>query len=134
MRVRIAAEDGMSRWTRAWAASFLAMTALPIATVRAQQLTPHAYAPSPVGVNIAILSDNYSTGAVSVDPSLPVEDLHATINAIGAGYARTVGWFGRYTNIGFVIPYVHGDLHGKYLGEYRRYIRPGLAIRNCVSR
>ncbi len=109
----------MSQRTRARAVSLLAMIALPVAAVRSQQLTPNAYAPTPIGVNVAVLSDNYSTGAVSVDPSLPVQDLHATINSIGAGYGRTLGWFGRYTNIGFVIPYVHGDLHGQYLGEYR---------------
>ncbi len=93
------------------------MTVLSVATVRAQQLTPNAYAPSPVGANIAILSDNYSTGDVSVDPSLPVQDLHATINTAGVGYGRTFGLFGRYTNIGFLLPYVHGDLHGTYLGQ-----------------
>lgn len=109
----------MSTPFRGTAAALLALIVLPVAAVRAQQLTPNAYAPSPVGVNVAILSDNYSTGAVSVDPSLPVEDLHSTINSLSAGYARTLGWFGRYTNISFVLPYVHGDLHGQYLGEYR---------------
>lgn len=109
----------MSTQVRAIAAALLAVTALHVAAVRAQQLTPNAYAPSPIGVNVAILSDNYSTGAVSVDPSLPVEGLHATINSLAAGYGRTLGVLGRYTNIGFVLPYVHADMHGQYLGEYR---------------
>ena len=39
----------MSVRVRAMTAALLAMTVLPLATVRAQQLTPNAYAPSPVG-------------------------------------------------------------------------------------
>ncbi len=113
----------MSKCVGAAAASILVLVGLPLAAARAQQLTPNAYAPSPVGVNIAIFSDNYSTGDVSVDPSLPVEGVHATINSFGVGYGRTLGWLGRYTNIGFVVPYVHADVHGQYLGAYRS-VRP----------
>jgi hypothetical protein len=109
----------MSRRVRARAAALLAITVLLTATVRAQQLTPNAYAPSPIGANVAILSDNYSTGAVSVDPSLPVEGLHANINSVSAGYGRTFDFFGHYSNATFILPYVNGSLDGQYLGQYR---------------
>lgn len=115
----------MSTPVRTITAALLALTVLPVDAVRAQQLTPNAYAPSPMGANVAILSDNYSTGAVSVDPSLPVEDVHATINSAGVGYGRTLGFLGRYTNVGFVLPYVNADLHGLYLGQYQAVHRTG---------
>jgi hypothetical protein len=102
---------------RATSAALFVLTVLPLGAVRAQQLTPNAYAPSPVGVNVAILSDAYSFGDVSFDPSLPVDDVHATINAMGVGYGRTFGLFGRYANAGFVLPYVDGELSGLYLGQ-----------------
>ena len=44
--------------------------------------------------------------------------MHATINSYGFGYGRTLGWLGHYTNVGFVLPYVHGDVNGLYLGQY----------------
>jgi hypothetical protein len=110
---------------RAFSTALLAAVLLPVATVRAQQLTPNAYAPSPTGANVAIVSDNYSTGDVALDPSLPVQDLHATINTASVGYARTFGFLDRYTNVGFALPYVHGDVNGLYLGQYQAVHRTG---------
>ncbi len=94
--------------------------------VRAQQLTPNAYAPSPTGANVAIASENYSTGAVALDPALPVKDLHATINTLSLGYGRTLGMFGHYANIGVFVPYLHGDVNGQYLGQYQSVHPTGL--------
>ena len=34
------------------------------------------------------------------------QDVHANINTAIAGYGRTLGLFGHYTNIGIVVPYV----------------------------
>ncbi len=48
--------------------------------VRAQELTPNAYSPVPIGANLLLLTNNYSTGSISLDPSLPVKDVTATIN------------------------------------------------------
>jgi hypothetical protein len=103
---------------RVFTAALLALTGLPVA-VRSQQLTPNAYAPSPTGANVAILTDDYSTGDVAIDPSLPVKDLNAKINSVIAGYAHTLGFLGRYTNVAFGVPYVKGDLNGLYLGQYQ---------------
>ena len=118
---------------RAKAALLLAMTVLPVTAVHGQQLTPNAYAPSPVGTNVALIADNYSVGDVALDPSLPVTGLHATINSPAVGYARTLGILGHYANVGIVVPYVRGDLTGYYLGQYQAAAPHGLRRSTIAS-
>jgi Putative MetA-pathway of phenol degradation len=91
---------------------------LPIRPLHAQQLEPRAYAPSPVGVNVVIVGDAVSTGDLSFDPSIPVTNGHADLNIAAGGYLRTLDLFGRSANIGFLVPYVHGDVSGLLLGQY----------------
>jgi hypothetical protein len=78
-----------------------------------QELEPRAYSPSP-------------TGAL-FDPSIPVTDVVARINAGAALYGRTFGLFGRAANVGFAIPYVIGTLEGNLASEFTSVRRSGLA-------
>ena len=110
----------------------LVLLVLPIATVHAQQLTPNAFLPAPIGANLLILSGGLSTGELSLDPSLPVKDVHANIDTIAVGYGRTLDFFGRYANFGVVVPYVHGNLDGLYLGEYQSVHRTRSARCSCT--
>jgi hypothetical protein len=91
---------------------------LPIAPLRAQQLEPRAYAPSPVGLNLLLAGDSVSTGDLSFDPSLPVTNGNANLNVAFAGYLRTLDLFGRSANLGFAVPYARGDVSGLYAGQY----------------
>jgi len=91
---------------------------LPTAALRAQQLEPRAYAPSPVGLNVAVIADAVSTGDLSFDPSIPITNGHANLNIAATGYVRTLDLFGRSANVGIGVPYVRGDLDGLYLGQY----------------
>lgn len=111
---------------RANAALLLVMTVLPVTAVHGQQLTPNAYAPTPIGTNVALIAENYSVGDVALDPSLPVTGLHATINSPAVGYLRAFGFLDHYMNVGIVVPYVRGDLSGYYLGQYQQLRRSGL--------
>jgi Putative MetA-pathway of phenol degradation len=91
---------------------------LPIGPLHAQQLEPRAYAPSPVGVNVAVIADAVSTGDLSFDPSIPVTNGHANLNVAAGGYLRTLNLFGRSANIGFLVPHLRGDLSGNLAGQY----------------
>jgi hypothetical protein len=104
-----------SSYGRVIAAACLLLTG--IGATRAQELTPNAYTPVPVGANLLLLTNNYSTGSISLDPSLPIEDVHANVNTTIVGYGRTLGLFGHYTNIGFLVPYVHGEVSGLIGGQ-----------------
>lgn len=87
----------------------------------AQQLEPRAYAPNPVGVNIVGAPYLYETGAVVLDPSLPLKDVDAKINIVTAFYDRTFSFFGRSASAMLAVPYVWGRITGE-VGEQQRSI------------
>ncbi|MGD8329709.1 MAG: transporter [Acidobacteriota bacterium] len=93
----------------------------------AQELEPRAYSISPVGVNIVVAGYTYNSGDVTFAPALPVEDASAHINTGVLAYVRTLGLLGRSSSIAVSIPYIKGDLQGKYIGEFARVDRSGLA-------
>jgi hypothetical protein len=93
---------------------------------QAQEIEPRAYSPSPSGVNFLIAVGGYSEGGVLTDPSLPVTDIEAQIDALGFGYGRTFGLAGRSANVGLAIPYIRVDAAGN-VGEQRTSVtREGL--------
>jgi len=95
-------------------------------TVRAQELEPRAYSPSPVGFNIVAVVYTNNAGDLNFDPSLPVTDASANINVGALGYVRTLGIVGRSANLGFALPYVRGDVEGRLLGDPVAAHRSGL--------
>jgi hypothetical protein len=90
---------------------------LPTTRLHAQELEPRAYVPAPVGLNLLLAADNVSSGDLSFDPSLPITQAHANLNAAVAGYFRTINFFGRSANAGIAVPYIRGDVSGVYLGQ-----------------
>src|SRR5262245_13727311 len=83
-----------------------------------QEIEPRAYSPAPRGVNFLVLAGANSSGGVLTDPSLPVENIEAEINALALGYGRTFGMFGRSANVAIVLPYVRLEASGE-IGEDR---------------
>jgi outer membrane putative beta-barrel porin/alpha-amylase len=92
----------------------------------AQELEPRAYTAAPTGVNFLVVAGGRSTGGVLVDPSLPVEDVQATIDSVGLGLGRTIDLFGRTALILAVVPYAWGDVSGNVGEETRQITRSGL--------
>ena len=84
----------------------------------AQEIEPRAYSPSPRGVNFLIAVAGHSEGGVLTDPSLPVTDIEARIDALGFGYGRTFGLAGRSANVALAVPYITVDASGN-VGEQR---------------
>ncbi len=107
--------------------AFLVVLGVGVASGSAQELTPRFYAPAPTGVNILVLGYGRSTGGVLFDPSLPFDDVNATIHTSSLLYGRTFSLFGRSTNVGVALPYVWGEIDGYVEGEYARVTRSGLA-------
>jgi len=93
--------------------------------VSGQELEPGAYAPSPKDFNILISALTYKSGDLAFDPSGPIDNASAGIGIGAFGYVRTLGLWGRLANIGFVVPYVRGNVKGDYLGEYHDVFRSG---------
>jgi hypothetical protein len=77
------------------------------ALVFAQSLEPRAYANAPVGLNFLVAGYTYSTGGVSFDPSVPLENGQARVHAVPVAYVRSLDVLGHAGSIGFVLPLAH---------------------------
>lgn len=101
--------------------AFLAPTSLS-----AQELEPRAYLTLPVGTNFFLIGYTRSSGSVVFDPTLPVEDVTARVNAPFIGYGRAIDFFGRSASLALALPYVWGDMSGRLEGQPAGIRRSGL--------
>jgi hypothetical protein len=108
----------MIGWARRFAAGLFVAGCCSAGPCHAQEIEPRAYSPSPSGVNFLIAVAGHSEGGVLTDPSLPVTDIEAKINALGLGYGRTFGVAGRSANVALAMPYIEVDASGN-IGEQR---------------
>ena len=93
----------------------------------AQELEPRAYAASPVGLNFLVVVAGRSTGGVLLDPSLPIEDVQATVNSLALGYGRTFSLFGHTALAVAAVPFARADASGLVADTPGRVSRSGLA-------
>ena len=107
------------------AAAILALVTMQ-SSASAQELIPAAYTPAPVGINVVTLAGMFNSGDLAFDPSGPIDDASAQIFTYSLGYARTLSVAGRSATFGIVLPYLMGDLEGRYLGEFASVYRSGI--------
>ena len=107
--------------------SILCLTFLAFVAGRAgaQEIEPRAFSPSPVGVTFVLLGAGQSTGGILTDPSLPVDDVDAEINAGVLGLGHSFGMFGRLATVALVQPYVSANFTGTLDGEPAEASRSG---------
>ena len=86
------------------------------ASASAQELTPGAYWPLPVRINIVTLVNSVNWGDVTFDPALPAENARGTIDTIAFAYTRTLSIAGRSANAAVQIPILGGQVEGLYFG------------------
>jgi len=96
-------------------------------TVRAQQLEPRSYTPSPVGANFLGVVYLYSYGEAALDPSSPITNVYARVNTVAPYYGRTFGLSGRQATISLVMPYAWGNVHGDVFEVGHSVNRSGIA-------
>jgi hypothetical protein len=94
-------------------------------TARAQNLIPGAYTPAPVAFNIVTLVGTLNKGDILFDPSLPIEEGHATIGIAAIGFTRTLSIAKRSASVGLIVPYAHGHIRGLLLGHFEERTRSG---------
>jgi hypothetical protein len=78
----------------------------------AQDLEPRAYSPSPVGTSFMGFSYSRLSGDIAFDPTIPLTNVHAGLNASAMGVGQTIGFFGRQAMITAGLPYVWGTITG----------------------
>ena len=93
----------------------------------AQELVARAYANTPIGLNFIAIGYGYSAGNVFFDPSLPIEDTDARINAVFVRYVRSLELFGKPAKVKATLPWTTGHWEGLLDGEHRTRDATGLA-------
>ena len=111
----------------AWVVRLVGLVLVVCGPVSAQELEPKAYSASPVGATFFVSSVARSSGSVVLDPSIPLTDVDATINAAFFGVGTTFDMFGKLALVSVAVPYAWGDVSGRVFEEARTVTRAGLA-------
>jgi len=82
---------------------------------------------TPKSSNAIILSYSWSSGQVTFDPSLPIEDANGRFQAQVLSYFHSFGLFGRSSSVVVSLPYANGNFEATVAGERQRVYRSGLA-------
>lgn len=96
-------------------------------SVYAQSLEPRAYSNAPVGMNFLLTGYQYSTGALSLDPSIPITDAKADVDVGLLGYVRTFDVAGKSAKAGFLLPYASIAAEGFLDGNLVSRVTQGIA-------
>lgn len=86
------------------AALLCLLSALMAARLQAQDLDPRAYARIPVNVTTLITGFAWSHGGIVTDPTLPLENLDATVEAASLAVAHSFRLFGRTAQAFATVP------------------------------
>jgi hypothetical protein len=92
----------------------------------AQELSPRAYWPAPVGTDVAIVSWQRNDGDILIDPSLPITGVESEITYLQVAYQRFLDLWGRTASLQVNLPYADGTTEGTINGEFRRRQTSGL--------
>jgi len=94
---------------------------------KSQELEPRVYSASPIDTNFAVGAFANSTGNVSLDPSLPLSDVRASINTSSLSFAHTFPLAGRTATWAVAVPYLGGRLSAAVYGQTQAGTRNGFA-------
>ena len=109
----------------------LVLWSASVVVARAQDLVPGAYSPAPVGINILTTGMTFSDGAVSFEPSLPIDDARAAVGGAGFGFNRTLNIGGRFASAGVGVPFLFGHVEGEVNNQFQQASRTGFADLNA---
>ena len=103
---------------------FLIYATNPLA---AQDLDPRAYVWVPIKGNFLSSGFAFSQGGVLTDPSLPIENLKASVQSLNIGYARSFNLFGKTANAFAAMPYSWAQASADVNGQRESITRSGFS-------
>lgn len=106
----------------------LAVVALVFSnSLQAQDLDPRAYIWAPINGNFVNAGFAYSHGGVLTDPTLPVENLKASVQTVNFGYGRSFGLFGKTAQVFAALPYTWAQASADINSQRASTERTGLS-------
>lgn len=92
-----------------------------------QELQPRSYSDVPIGTNFAVGTYSLSSGDVSLDPSLPLSDVNASLGTTVVGFSHSFAFDGRTATWGLAVPYLGAHVTAAVYGQTRAGSRYGFA-------
>jgi len=90
-------------------------------------MEPMSYSNAPIGLNFLIAGYSHQWGNVLADPSLPVRDVEASVDAGNLAYSRIIDVWGQSGSLAMVVPYAWLSASGEVFEQARSTSRTGLA-------
>lgn len=78
----------------------------------AQELSPRAYWPAPVGTRVATIGYTHNTGDIVPDRSQLIAGVDSTFDSMHIGYRHTLSLWDRTANLTVEVPYTNGSTVG----------------------
>lgn len=107
-------------------ASAAALVLLLAPLVRAQTLAPRAYVVTPINSNAVTITDNFYSGGIEFNSTIPITGASGTINLIVPTYYHALSFFGRSANVTVGLPYAVGNFKGLVVDHEEQLYRSGL--------
>jgi hypothetical protein len=104
-----------------------ALVLSPFSRTCAQSMEPLSYTNSPIGLNFLVVGYGYQTGNVLVDPSLPLTNVHATVDTAFVAYDRIIDFWGQSGGVSIVMPYAWLSATGDVFEQQKKVDRTGLS-------
>lgn len=115
------------RLYRAFASGVAVLGAGGTTCAHAQSMEPLAYTNAPIGLNFLIAGYSHQSGSVLADPSLPVHDVSASVDAATLAYSRVIDFWGQSGTLAMVVPYAWLAASGEVFDQAKSVSRTGLA-------
>lgn len=93
----------------------------------AQDLDPRAYVRLPIHTTTLITGFSYSKGGVVSDPTLPIKNIKAEVEAGSVGLAHTFNFFGLSSQALIALPYSWAQASGEVGNQQQSITRSGFA-------
>ena len=105
----------------------LLLGGLLAADAQAQDLEPRRWSLIPTGVSFLAIGGGYSSGDITLDPILEIEDGEFELVSGGMSYIHSFSLFGRSARFDMLLPFASGTWKGVLQGEPAKTKRTGPA-------
>jgi len=92
-----------------------------------QDIEPRRWSHMPIGANFAGAAYAYTTGDITLEPELRIQNAESDLQTIGLKYIRSFGLFGKSARVEVAQPYQIGHWSGLLNGVPAKVERDGLA-------
>lgn len=114
-------------WKYIFISSGLLLLLLDPNPTKAQDLDPRAYVWVPIKGNFISSGFAYSQGGVLTDPSLPIDNLKASVQTLNIGYARSFNLLGKTATAFAALPYSWAQASADVNGQRESITRSGFS-------